>query len=208
MFGVQDYITEIRVPKDSPSVGKTVRELENLIQGNFVVIGMIRKKTKRLVIPATQVIEADDILIIEASTDDLGELVSAGKLGLVGNKEISSEILKSDSVSLLEAVIPQGSRIENRSSQQMRLRSRYQINLLAIAREGRPFKQRLHQVNLHAGDVVLLQGPSESLRENAANLGFLSLGERDISVGTSNRLSSSHFSSIDPFSCPSISIPC
>lgn len=80
-------------------------------------------------------------------------------------------------------MVPPGSRIENRSSQNIHLRSRYRINLLAIAREGNPFKERLHQVNLRARDVVLLQGPVDILQENVASLGFLPLIERRLDVG-------------------------
>ena len=56
----------------------------------------------------------------------------------------------------MEAIVPSMSRLEGRSSQKIRLRSRYGINVLAISRRGRPFKGRLHQTNLQAGDVVLL----------------------------------------------------
>ncbi|WP_423064115.1 SLC13 family permease [Candidiatus Paracoxiella cheracis] len=183
MFQMQDYITEIKIPENSPTVGITVRELEKMVEGDFVITGLIRNKKKKLIIPPDHVLEADDILIIESSTTDLEELLQTAKLELVGGEKISSDILKSKDVSLIEAVVPPGSRIENRSSQNIHLRSRYRINLLAISREGNPFKERLHQVNLRAGDVVLLQGPVDILQENVANLGFLPLIERRLDVG-------------------------
>jgi len=183
MFRVQDYITEIKIPESSPTAGITVRELEKMVEADFIIIGLIRNKKKRLVIPSTQVLEADDILIIESSTKDLEELLQAGKLELVGSEKITSDILKSKDVALIEAVVPPGTRIENRSSQSIHLRARYRINLLAIAREGKPFKERLHQVNLRAGDVVLLQGPADILQQNVASLGFLPLVERHLDVG-------------------------
>jgi len=105
----------------------------------------------------------------------------------VADQKISSDILKSNDVSFIEAVVPQGSRIEGRSSISMRLRSRHHINLLAISREGKAFKKRLNHVNLHAGDIVLLQGPAADLNENVANLGFLPLVEREIQVGSRKR---------------------
>lgn len=183
LFQVQDYITEIKISDGSPTAGATVRELEKLIEGDFVIIGLIRNKKKRLVLPPSYVLKTDDILIVESSTKDLEELLQAGKLELVGGEKISSDILKSNNVALIEAVVPPGTRIENRSSQSIHLRARYRINLLAVAREGKPFKERLHQVNLRAGDVVLLQGPTDVLQENVASLGFLPLVERHLEVG-------------------------
>ncbi len=187
MFGIEDYITEIKIPANSPLIDKTVAEFEKLVKGDFLLIGLIRNEKKRLALSWDQVLLEDDILILEASTEDLQLILEAGKLELVGSEKISSEMLRSEDVGLMEAVVPPGSRIENRSSYTIRMRSRYHINLLAIARQGKPFKKRLHQVNLKPGDVVLLQGASESLRENAITLGFLPLVERSIQVGSSAR---------------------
>ncbi len=80
-------------------------------------------------------------------------------------------------------MVPPGSRVENRSAESIRLRARYRLNLLAIARQGNPFRERLREINFRAGDVVLLQGPVDVLEENVASLGFLPLLERGLDVG-------------------------
>jgi len=187
MFQVQDYITEVKISENSPIINQAVSEFEKSTKVDFVILGLIRNKKKRLDIRPDQILEEKDILIIEASTDDLQELLDTAKLELVGDRKISSDVLKSHDVSFIEAVVPQGSRIEGRSSITMRLRSRHHINLLAISREGKAFKKRLNHVNLHAGDIVLLQGPTDGLNENVANLGFLPLVEREIQVGSRKR---------------------
>ena len=183
LFQMQDYITEVKVTEDSKVVGSTMRDLEHLIDADFLVVGLIRKKKKRLVIPADEVLQENDVLIIEGNHQDLEKLISKGKLELVNGGSVDSSKLSSDKVALMEAVVPQGSRVEGRSSQGMRLRSRYNVNLVAIAREGKPFKKRLNHVNLRAGDVVMLQGESESLKEDVVSLGFLPLVERGVQMG-------------------------
>ncbi len=80
-------------------------------------------------------------------------------------------------------MVPPGSRVENRSAESIRLRARYRLNLLAIARQGNPFRERLREINFRAGNVVLLQGPVDVLEENVASLGFLPLLERGLDVG-------------------------
>lgn len=183
LYQIDDYITEIRVPDSSPMVGKTFRELEKLVKGDFAVVGRIRGKGKRIFIASNETLQADDILIIEASHQDLEKLLHAAKLELVANETVSPETLRSEDIRLMEFVVQAGSRIENKSSRNLRLRSRYRINVLAVARQGAPFKQRLHQVKLKAGDVVLLQGDSEDLQESAVRLGLLPLVERGVQVG-------------------------
>ena len=187
MFQILDYITEIKITEKSSAVDSTVKELEALIQCDYTIIGLIRNNTKRLGITSSQQLQVNDILIIEAAPDDLQKLLHVGHFELVAHTELSRDSLKTDTVTLLEAVVPQASRIEGRSSKSMRLRSRFQINILAIAREGTPFKQRLSRVKLQAGDVVLLQGPSITLQETAMRLGFLPLIERGVQVGTSKK---------------------
>ncbi|MCH9743453.1 MAG: SLC13 family permease, partial [Gammaproteobacteria bacterium] len=140
MFQVQDYITEVKIPEGSPTIGVSVQELEKMVSSDFTILGRIRNKKKRLVLSPNSILEKNDILIVEASTDDLKELLSKAKLELFEDKEVTTEELKTDEVSLIEAVVPQSSRIEGRSAQQARLRSRYQMNILAISREGKAFK--------------------------------------------------------------------
>ena len=187
IFQISDYITEIVIPETSPLVDQTVADLESLTKGDFLIIGMIRKGRKKWVLQKTQPLRANDILIIEAAPDDLGELIREGELELVHDKAISSEELRSDDVGLIEAVIPQASRVEGRSSESLRLRSRFRMNLLAIAREGKALRKRLHQTSLHAGDVVLLQGSKETLRETTLTLGLLPIVERSLNIGRKPR---------------------
>lgn len=187
MFHIQDYITEILVTESSNLVDKTIRDFENLVEGDIAILGLIRNKRKKLVFQYNEYLNAGDILIVEASHVDLEKLLQAGKLELVGGAEISKDVLKSDDVAAVEAVVPPGSQIEGRSSYSMRLRTRFHINLLAISRRGTAFKQRLSKVILQAGDIVLLQGPAETLRENIVGLGLLPLVERGVEVGIKKR---------------------
>lgn len=187
LYQVHEYITEIKIPEKSPVVGNTVAQLESLTEGDFIIIGLIRNKKKKLILQRNQKLRAEDILIVEASTEDLQALVHAGKLQLVGDEKFSADILKSDDVSLIEAVVPQSSQLDGRSTLELRLRSRFHINLLAIARQDKPFKQRLNKARLKAGDVVLLQGATDLLRENAIQLGLMPLVERDIRVSRNPR---------------------
>ncbi len=79
-------------------------------------------------------------------------------------------------------MLPQGSRIDGRSWQRMRIRSRFQTNLIAISRQGKSFKKRLNHVNLRAGDVLLLQGDLEHIQETVRSLNLYPLVERGLEV--------------------------
>lgn len=187
LYQIQDYISEIKIPTGSPVVGMTREKLENLIEGDFSILGMIRKRKKHLVISPDEKLIEGDVLIIEASHEDLNSLLLKGKLELVHGDIISPESLRGEEISTMEAVVTPGSRMDGRSWQRSRIRSNYRINLLAIARSGKSFKNRLNHVNLNIGDVVLVQGHTENLQENIVNLGLVPLAERPINVGFKRR---------------------
>ena len=94
MFQVKDYITEVVVPEDSPFIGKMIAELEPMTAAEFLFLGFIRANRKRLKFSDQTTLLANDILIIEAKSVELEKFVQAGKLGLVGSKDISTGDLK------------------------------------------------------------------------------------------------------------------
>ena len=181
LFKIEDYITEVRIDKQSTIIDKSIYEVTKSLNLDIQILGLIRRGQKRLVVPQSEKLLLGDILIIEISTSELQDFLKATATNLVAEK-VSPELLRSDRIRLMEAVVPAGSRVEGRSSANLRLRYRYKTNLLAISREGSPFRNRLNQVNLRAGDIVLLQGEEGSLQEVITRLGFLPLVERGVDI--------------------------
>lgn len=187
-FPIQDYITEVSVSEQSKVIDMTVTEFENLTDTEILILGLIRGRKKILSIHPTEQLKAGDILIVEAAHEDLETLLQKTGLKIAGSDNVSTEKLKGDDMTMMEAVVTPGSRLESRSWQRMRIRSRLQINLIAIAREGRAFKKRLNHANLKAGDVILVQGHVDNLRENIISLGLVPLAERKIRMGFSRHM--------------------
>jgi len=75
------------------------------------------------------------------------------------------------------AVLP-GSTIIGQSASDLRLRTRFGLNLLAVSREGQPPQVRLRQLKLSSGDLLLMHGPAEALFEFVNESGCVPLGER------------------------------
>jgi di/tricarboxylate transporter len=70
----------------------------------------------------------------------------------------------------------------------IRLRRRYGINLLGIARHGRENLTRLGDVLIQTGDVLMFQGSRPNLEAALPELGCLPLAERAIAIGKPRRL--------------------
>ncbi|MDH3899977.1 MAG: SLC13 family permease [Gammaproteobacteria bacterium] len=176
LLDVSEYIAELHVPEDSPAIGRRVRELDTEAEENDVVIVGLIRNGKRLPGQARLVeINAGDILVVEAVPEAMDRIVGVLKLDYQ-NKEHDSGPLSSEDMSLMEVVVTNGARIEGRTAAALRLQYRHDVTLLGVSREGRQFRERVRNLEIRAGDVLLLFGSNEILQEINAWLGTLPLG--------------------------------
>ena len=85
-----------------------------------------------------------------------------------------------EDVVLMEFAVLPDSSIIGRSATDLRLRTRFGINLLAVSRHGRRTISRLRTMQISAGDVLLMQGAADALAEFGAHFGCLPLAERPL----------------------------
>jgi di/tricarboxylate transporter len=85
-----------------------------------------------------------------------------------------------EEIALLEVVVLPTSGMIGRSARSLRLRSHYGINLLAVSRQGSRTVARLRTLRFRPGDVLLMQGPLETLQEFAINTGCVPLADRSL----------------------------
>lgn len=103
-------------------------------------------------------------------------------LGAVKSDKAEEESSQEDEIILMEFVVRPESAISGRSAADMRLRTRYGLNLLAVSREGSRAKTRLRTLKIQPGDLLLLQGTAEVLAEFAADFGCVPLANRELHI--------------------------
>lgn len=188
LFEIGAYITEARLPENSKLVGKALRELERLGEGDVAIPALVRGKRRLLAPGPFEQLKADDVLILEGHSDALKALVDNAELEIAGKQTVSAESLSSERVGLFEAVVSPGSRIEGRSARMVQLHERFGVNLLAISRQGESIRQRISRITFRVGDVLLLQGETRTITEILRILGCLPLAQRNIKLGTPRRV--------------------
>jgi len=188
LFQVKEYTTELRVESKSKWIGKTISELEHALEDGLTVARIARGEHRTLVPSAWETLREDDSLIVEGDPEAVKALIDKGGLELSGRGDATEKDLQSDEVSVVEAIVRPDSFIENRTAAWLRLRTRYGVNLLAVARQGRRISRRLAQIRFQAGDVLLLQGARENLDDTMAQLGCLPLAERELRIGQPRRV--------------------
>jgi len=183
LFDVSEYVAELHVPEDSPAIGQRVRDLDAVAEESDVaIVGLIRRG-KRMPGQARLVeISSGDILVVEAVPEAMDKIVGVLKLDFQA-RGADTGALGNEDMSLLEVVVPGGARIEGRSAASLRFQYRYGVTLLGVSREGRQFRERVRHLDIRAGDVLLLFGPSDILVEISGWLGALPLaGAENLSL--------------------------
>ena len=182
LLHIEDYVTELSVPKDSPLIGQPIRELVVLADGDIAVVAVIRDGNKVLAPPWYTRMRAGDHLMIEGGTDAIAAATENSNFDLVTDKELHDADFASEEVLMVEAVVNPGSRLEGRTPRGLRVNTRFGVNILAVARQGKPIRDRIGHIRFEAGDVILMQGPEQVLYEALNSLGCLPLANREIAL--------------------------
>ncbi|XSG82076.1 MAG: SLC13 family permease [Methyloligella sp. ZOD6] len=187
-FNLEAYTTEVTVPKGSPCVDITIRAFEDLSENEVEVIAHIRGRRRRYQPAGNIVIKADDVLILQGDPEALERIVVLEKLKLVQSENAASVDTPRDDIGLMEAVVTAESELVGVTAHQIKLFDRHGVALLAVSRRGRRIANRLRQVRLQAGDVIVLRGDLTQMPETLGALHCLPLAERDIRIGRSASL--------------------
>ncbi len=188
LFEIEDYFTEVRVPEKSRLAGVALRDISELSDADVSIIGLVRGDKSLRLHSSHDKIQAEDILIIEADSDELKQFADDVGLELAGSKELTNEFIHSDDVNMSEAVVLPGSRMVGQTAQSLNLRFHHGVNLLAVARQGERIRQRLSAIRFREGDVLLWEGPSAAIQEALANFNCLPLANREFGIGQPRRL--------------------
>jgi di/tricarboxylate transporter len=178
------------VPAQSRIVGQTLHHLTSGMEKGIeiVVAGLIRDGQHMPVPSWYEVIQANDILMVEANPEDLKALIDTFKLELAECKGDCRTTLGSDDIRIIEAIVAPDSPMANSTAISLNLRRDYGVNLLAVARQGHRLQQRLGQTRLVIGDILLLQGSQEALRAVLKNLRCLPLAERSLRLDSPRKV--------------------
>jgi len=187
-FSIEDYTTEVRLPATSPCVDRTVRELEALADGDVAVAAIIREGYRRYIPAGHWTLYEEDILVLKADTHAVSKLVDAAKLELIHGKELAPGDARESDLAVVEAVVTANSAMIGSTVEQIALRERYGLNLLAVSRSGRNIGQRLRRLRFQNGDLLVLQGRAERIGDKLAALGCLPLAERNVPLGRTRNM--------------------
>lgn len=185
---IQNYLTEARVTATSAVRDKAVSDLLKLAHGNAKIVSILRSNTIPIAPLPDATLREGDILLLEGDPEGLDRVVAQGRLSVVRDRNQSDGRKESaQDRGVVEAVIGANSSVIGWSAQELVLYDRFDVSLLAVSRKGERITQRVGQVELRIGDVVLLHGNLAKMPGLLRDLNILPLAERPLQLGNVRR---------------------
>ena len=186
---IRDYVTEARVKEDSEIAGQTVSELRKQANQEVMVTAVVRDEQTAAPLPDMK-LQANDIVLLQGEPAALERAVARSDLELEGESRVSRTEAKNeqnDEIGVIEAVIGPNSLLIGQAAGRIALHERFNVNLLAVSRSGQRFTERLRDIELRSGDVIVLQGVLAHMPAQLRALGCLPLAARQLRLGSVRR---------------------
>ncbi|WEX11859.1 SLC13 family permease [Chelativorans sp. AA-79] len=184
---IKNYVAEARVAKDSTVMNRTLGDLLKISAGDVAITNVLRADGVRIAPLPDATLREGDILLMEGEHEALDRLVAQAKLRLSSDRGVADGGEPGFEITAIEAVVGENSSLIGWSAQALLLHDRFNVNLLAVSRQGERLNQRVGTVTLRLGDVVVLQGSQKSLPEFLRDFGLLPLAERPLLLGSVRR---------------------
>jgi len=157
-YKMREYISELIVLPESPLVGQTLGEADLNQKLDLNVLGIFRTGERINAPSSTERIQRRDSLIVEGTIGDILRVKEEVGLEIKPDFMLSDTELEGGNVELFEVLVLRNSRLSGQNLKNLAFRDRYNLTVLAINRHGRTFVNKLSNVQLAFGDVLLVQG--------------------------------------------------
>ncbi len=154
------YFTEILVKKESPMVNQKVRDTI-LSQMGFKILNIIRDKQNSIANGYSK-LEADDILLVEGSMEDLMRIKNANGIEIYAESMVSKDMV-TDDIKIVEIFVTPSNDFVGQTIKEAQFKRRFGLLVMAINREGQTLSDKIGDVVLKIGDRLLIQGPAVNI---------------------------------------------
>jgi len=180
------YSIEVRLPDTWPEALATLLDLNLGADGVTAAVLISQAAGATRPLPDAK-LGPGDSLVLEGDQESLDRVLARTPLvpertGKDVGKSQANEEMRS-----VETVVQSESILVGQSAQRLHMQQRFGVNLLAVGRAGEHITERLRDVILRPGDVLMLQAGERALPEAVKAMGVLPLAGRTMRLGGAKR---------------------
>ena len=177
-YDVREFLTELRVTDSTPATGRTFAEMRWDERHGVSVVGILRGERAMWGPVGNRRVTPGDLLYVQGRPRDLLKLAREQRLDTPAQRRldrVDQEI--PEDPRLAELMIAPNSPLVGRTLKESRFQQRHDVVVLAVQHHGRTVRNRLTEVELEPGDLLLVHGGAGALEALADVPGLVPLGE-------------------------------
>ncbi|NJM97564.1 MAG: SLC13 family permease [Phormidesmis sp. RL_2_1] len=191
-YGMKEYVSELVITPRSSLVGQTLKSSQLQRRFDVDVLELLRNNTHFPQPFADKTLAAGDILLARGGKQDLLKIRESEGLEILPDVQFGQKSWQADmgeEEGIAEALVISNSNMIGSTLKDMRFRQRYNVTVLAIRRGQELLRDRMGKVPLRFGDLLLVQGPKQSLVGIQTSRDLLLLEQRDLETLRSGKAS-------------------
>ena len=175
------YITELRVMEKSPLIGKSVAQAQLAEKHSVYVMELLRGEEKHWS-PRAELLREGDVLLVRGDWTKLEALKETTRLELDSEFKLKDNQFTGEDGDaaqvLAEVMVAPGARMVGQTLAQLDFQWHYNATVLALHRRGEVLREKIKDIPLNVGDVLLMLSPRADLEVIKANANLVVLNER------------------------------
>lgn len=171
-YGIEGDVFELTVTAESPLVGMSVGETEQLHDAPLI-LALKTGNEARLAPPADQMIWVGSVIGVLGRRDAVADFADNHLCRMQVRLRNFGDMFNPTRAGISEAVIPPTSHWINQKIEDLRIRKRLGISVLAVTRGGEVFREDVRHLTLRPGDMLVLHSLWRDLPPASESRDFL-----------------------------------
>ena len=171
-YGIDGEVYELTVTADSPLVGMSLRETEDLHDAPLI-LALKTGSDSRLSPPGDARIWVGSVLGVMGPRQAIVDFAQNRFLRSSSRLREFADLFNPARAGISEAIIPPTSTFIGKTASQLQLRKLHNLRLLAINRDKHVLRENVRELPLRAGDLLVLHSIWTDLAQAASNRDFV-----------------------------------
>lgn len=171
-YGIPGELWELTLTADSPLVGMTVGEAEAQRDAPLY-LALATGSDTRLAPPADERLWVGTVIGVMGEKQAIQDYAHKNLLRVSHRQKHFADLFNPARAGISEAVLPPTSAFIGRRPEELRLRKRAGISLLAINRDGQVWRENIRRTPLKAGDLLVFHSVWTDLAQAAESRDFV-----------------------------------
>lgn len=163
LYNLEERLFVLRVPQDTCLIGSSLSQSRIGEAFDFRLMGIFRDAKVVENLSEDEVIQFGDLLLIQGREADMDQLRGLQQLERLDDISPYLALLDQGELELVEAALHPHGKLIGQQVKALGFDQRYQVEIAAIWREGKPYRSGLDVMKLQAGDALLMVGPKSHL---------------------------------------------